>query len=152
MLTGKELGQAIEAARLKKGVSKRAMAEHFNIAPPSVSGWISTGRIDKAKLADLFSYFSDVAGPEHWGLQGQEEWLYRDNSANNNSPHEVGEQRTQYSDKSTLISAAAALMGRVTPRSQAVAERILALDADGKLTPDDLEAIAQIVERFGANR
>jgi len=68
MLTGKELGAAIEQARLAKGVSKKKLAEDFGVAPPSVQGWVKTGRIDKSKLMQLMDYFSDVAKPSHWGL------------------------------------------------------------------------------------
>lgn len=68
MLTGKELGAAIESARLAKGVSKKKLAEDFGVAPPSVQGWVKTGRIDKSKLMELMDYFSDVAKPSHWGL------------------------------------------------------------------------------------
>lgn len=69
MLTGKELGQAIAAAIKKKGKPKAAIARHFGIKPPSISDWVKRGTIDKAKLEDLFSYFSDVVGPEHWGIK-----------------------------------------------------------------------------------
>lgn len=68
MLTGVELGAAIDAARVAKGVSKADMARHFNVKPPSVTGWIETGRINKAKLVDLIAYFSPVVGYQHWGL------------------------------------------------------------------------------------
>lgn len=68
MLTGLELGRAIEAARLKKGITKKALAETFRVAAPSVQGWVATGRIDKSKLIDVIRFFSDVVGPEHWGL------------------------------------------------------------------------------------
>ncbi|MDH1104806.1 S24 family peptidase [Pseudomonas otitidis] len=68
MLTGTELGAAIESARLKKNVTKKAMASAFGVAPPSVQGWVNTGRIDKSKLIQVIRYFSDVVGPEHWGL------------------------------------------------------------------------------------
>lgn len=68
MLTGQELGAAIDAARIIKNLSKKALAEHFHIAPPSVQGWIKTGRIDKSKLIEVIDFFSDVVGPEHWGL------------------------------------------------------------------------------------
>ncbi|WP_341706506.1 hypothetical protein [Halopseudomonas sp.] len=64
----------------------------------------------------------------------------------------VDEKSRQYMNNPSLISAGAALMGQVTPRSQAVIERIVALEADGKLTPDDLEALEKIIERFGASR
>ncbi|MGF6127232.1 phage repressor protein C with HTH and peptisase S24 domain [Pseudomonas frederiksbergensis] len=71
MLTGKELGAAIESARLAKGVSKKKLAEDFGVKPPSVQGWVNSGRIDKSKLMQLIDYFSDVAKPDHWGLSDQ---------------------------------------------------------------------------------
>lgn len=69
MLTGPELGAAIEAARIAKGVSKKKIADDFQVKPPSVQGWVKNGRIDKSKLMDVIAYFSDVVGPEHWGLR-----------------------------------------------------------------------------------
>lgn len=68
MLTGTELGAAIESARLKKGISKRALALHFGVEPPSIQDWVKRGTIDKAKLPELWKFFSDVVGPAHWGL------------------------------------------------------------------------------------
>ncbi|MBN8777503.1 S24 family peptidase [Thiomonas arsenitoxydans] len=72
MLTGKELGAAIESARLKKGVSKVTLARAMDVKPPSVQDWINHGRVAKSRLNALFQYFSDVVGPEHWGVR--EEW------------------------------------------------------------------------------
>ncbi|MFF7859715.1 S24 family peptidase [Pseudomonas monteilii] len=69
MLTGPELGAAIEAARIAKGVSKKKIADDFQVKPPSVQGWVKNGRIDKSKLMDVIAYFADVVGPEHWGLR-----------------------------------------------------------------------------------
>lgn len=69
MLTGPELGAAIDAARIAKGVSKKKLADDFQVKPPSVQGWVKNGRIDKSKLMDVIAYFSDVVGPEHWGLR-----------------------------------------------------------------------------------
>lgn len=71
MLTGKELGAAIEAARIAKGVNKKQLAEAFGVKPPSVQGWVNTGRIDKSKLMELIAYFADTVGPEHWGITGR---------------------------------------------------------------------------------
>lgn len=68
MLTGPELGAAIEAARIAKGVSKKQLADDFSVKPPSVQGWVKNGRIDKSKLMAVIAYFEDVVGPEHWGL------------------------------------------------------------------------------------
>lgn len=90
MLTGKELGSAIEAARLVKGVSKKKLADDFSVKPPSIQGWVNHGRIDKAKLMQLIAYFSDVVPLEHWGL---DERLFRSLSIQGDTPEE---------DKTTL--------------------------------------------------
>jgi hypothetical protein len=68
MLTGKELGAAIESARKLKRVTKKALADHFNVKPPTVQDWVNRGTIDKARLPGLWAYFADVVPPEHWGL------------------------------------------------------------------------------------
>lgn len=68
MLTGKELGLAIEEAIRLKGVARTDVAAHFGVKPPSVQDWLKRGTISKEKLPGLWSYFSDVVGPEHWGL------------------------------------------------------------------------------------
>jgi hypothetical protein len=69
MLTGPDLGAAIEAARIAKGVSKKQLADDFSVKPPSIQGWVKNGRIDKSKLMDVIAYFAGVVGPEHWGLR-----------------------------------------------------------------------------------
>lgn len=68
MLTGKELGKAIRLAVDLKGVRLADVARHFGVKPPSVQDWINKGTIDKGRLPALWLYFSDVVGPEHWGL------------------------------------------------------------------------------------
>lgn len=74
MLSGKELGLAIEQAINKKLAlgtvrTKAEIARHFEIKPPSIHDWIKKGSISKDKLPELWKYFSDVVGPEHWGLE-----------------------------------------------------------------------------------
>lgn len=69
MLTGKELGAAIDRARVLKGLSKKSLADHFKVKPPSVQGWINNGRIDKSKLMEMIDFFSDVVDYSHWGLR-----------------------------------------------------------------------------------
>lgn len=86
MLTGPQLGAAIEAARLAKKMSKKALAEQFGVKPPSVQGWINTGRIDKAKLIELISFFSGVVGAEHWGLSEKEAELITPSSPPGQDP------------------------------------------------------------------
>lgn len=70
MLTGKALGEAVDEAIRLKGVSKMAVARHFKIKGPSIYDWINHGRVGKQHLTELFGYFSDVVGPEHWGISG----------------------------------------------------------------------------------
>ncbi|MBN7841180.1 hypothetical protein J0A78_14615 [Providencia rettgeri] len=74
MLNGKDLGRAIEQAINKKLASgsvksKTEIARHFNVKLPSIYDWIKKGSISKDKLPELWNYFSDVVGPEHWGLK-----------------------------------------------------------------------------------
>lgn len=68
MLTGEQLGAAIDSAIKKKAVTKKALADFFEVKPPSIQDWIKRGTISKEKLPKLWAYFSDVVGPEHWGL------------------------------------------------------------------------------------
>jgi transcriptional regulator with XRE-family HTH domain len=65
MLAGKQLGEAIEKARISKGISKKQLADEFGVKPPSVKGLVRDGRIDKKRLV-MMHYFGDVVGPEHW--------------------------------------------------------------------------------------
>jgi hypothetical protein len=68
MLEGKELGAAIASAMNKKNVGPTVLAAVFGIKPPSVSDWKTRGCVKKNHLPKLIAYFSDVVGPEHWGL------------------------------------------------------------------------------------
>lgn len=68
MLTGRALGQAIESAIEKKGITQAALSRRFKVARSSVKGWIDDGRISKPNLFQLMDFFSDVVGAEHWGL------------------------------------------------------------------------------------
>jgi len=77
MLTGKKLGVAIAVAidrklAMGKARSKVEIARHFGIQPPSLHGWINKGSISKDKLPELWRYFSDVVGMQHWGLSMDE--------------------------------------------------------------------------------
>lgn len=71
MYEGKALGEAIEKAITIKGITKKKLAEDFGIKPPSVNGWVSTGRISKTNLNKLVDYFSDVVPPEHFGIKSR---------------------------------------------------------------------------------
>lgn len=68
MLKGEQLGEAIRSAIKLKGVTQREVAMHFGVQPPSIHDWMKRGTISKEKLPELWRYFSDVVGPEHWGL------------------------------------------------------------------------------------
>lgn len=72
MLEGKDLGAAIAAAMEKKKVGPTVLAAAFEIKPPSVSDWKARGCVSKKHLPRLIAYFSDVVGPEHWGLNPAE--------------------------------------------------------------------------------
>lgn len=104
MLKGKELGTAIEQAinlKIAKGVivSKADVAKHFGIKTPSIYDWIKKGSISKDKLVKLWDYFSDVVGPEHWGVDGT---VYK--AAKIGSAPLVASQRIEsYNDKADAL-------------------------------------------------
>lgn len=68
MFTGERLGEAIREAIRLKGITQVSLAKHFGVQPPSIQDWIKRGVIAKEKLPELWMFFSDVVGPEHWGL------------------------------------------------------------------------------------
>lgn len=83
MLKGVELGAAIKVAIDKKlaaggAESKAAIARHFGVKPPSIHDWIKRGSIAKDKLPELWRYFSDVVGDDHWGLSSPPpQWAHK---------------------------------------------------------------------------
>lgn len=75
MLQGKELadalGLAIEAKRLLPGFERLGptqLAREFGVAQGSMSEALKTGRLAKKHIPKLLEFFSDVVGPDHWGL------------------------------------------------------------------------------------
>lgn len=67
MLTGQELGKAIRTALEQNGKTPADAARHFKIKPPSISGWMSTGRISKENFNQLVHWL-DKTPLSHWGL------------------------------------------------------------------------------------
>lgn len=73
MYTGTQLGDAISTAidlKIATGAapSKKAIAIHFGIRPPSIYDWIKRGTIGKEKIPKLIHFFSDVVDRSHWGI------------------------------------------------------------------------------------
>ncbi|HBO1227182.1 S24 family peptidase [Pseudomonas aeruginosa] len=133
MLTGPQLGAAIEAARLAKNMSKKALAEQFGVKPPSVQGWINTGRIDKAKLIELISFFSGVVGAEHWGLSEKEAELIAPSSSHQHPGSSAAEKVMEM-----LQRHGKGLSGEAKAKiAQAVAE---SLDGDQSTTSNVIRA------------
>ncbi|MDQ4227057.1 S24 family peptidase [Pseudomonas aeruginosa] len=134
MLTGPQLGAAIEAARLAKNMSKKALAEQFGVKPPSVQGWINTGRIDKAKLIELISFFSGVVGAEHWGLSEKEAELIAPSSPPTQHPGSSAAEKVM----EMLQRHGKGLSGEAKEKiAQAVAE---SLDGDQSTTSNVIRA------------
>lgn len=103
MLKGKELGAAIKQAidlKIAAGAisGKPDVAKYFNIKTPSVYDWIKKGSISKDKLLKLWDYFSDVVGPEHWGIDSN---VYKAAKVGS-SPSSVKQDQTLYRDSFAL--------------------------------------------------
>src|SRR5690606_15076923 len=128
MLTGLELGAAIEAARIKKNVPKNALAKVFGISAPSVNGWVTTGRIDKSKLIEVIRYFSDVVGPEHWGLASEDAELLQVSQSSVASD-------SQAETAADTVLKMLAKAGKLTPESR---QRILSAVDDASDAPSNV--------------
>ena len=71
MYSGEDLGRALTQALEKKpyrGVIKD-LAAAIGVKPPSIYDIKDHGWISKEKLPEMWRFFSDVCGPEHWGLE-----------------------------------------------------------------------------------
>lgn len=66
MLTGRELGEAIAAALEQNGKTRADAARHLEVAAPSVSGWIKTGRISKENF-DKLRHWLTRTPDSYWG-------------------------------------------------------------------------------------
>lgn len=133
MLTGTELGAAIEAAVAKKGITKKKLAEDFGVKPPSVQGWVKHGRIDKGKLFELMNYFSDVVSAEHWGLPPG---FRIDATAAPARTTAIGEASAKYLDSTP------------SPATVGAASKVLAMLSKHKgLSATARDQIAQVVEQ-----
>lgn len=55
-------------------------------------------------------------------------------------------------EQQTRVAVGQALFAQATPRSRAVINRIVSLEAEGRLSDDDLETLERIIERFSATR
>jgi transcriptional regulator with XRE-family HTH domain len=85
------LGHKLAEAIKRKGVTQAAVADHFNVKPPTVSGdWLKRGTIDKKHYPKLVSYFglpyewwfgevdASEAARQTQGSRGEDEELTND--------------------------------------------------------------------------
>ncbi len=153
MLNGKELGDAIQKAielKTKSGSiqSKADVAKHFGIKTPSIYDWIKKGSISKDKLPELWSYFSDVVGPEHWGLaswpmsSSENRYLLTKNDVRNDNLHNVPVVAED------PIGAISALLKIATPRGAKVLTELSEIAQAGKLQDSDIQIIEAICSRY----
>lgn len=125
MLKGKELGAAIDAARVEKGITKAQLAQHFGVKPPSVHGWISKGSIDKNNLFALMQFFSGTVGPDHWGISESED------------PHALH----------TMLRYSQEIEG-VDPRLNALVNQLTNDLQSGLLDKDDIQMLSNLALRI----
>lgn len=96
MHTGSKLGDALKEAMTIKGVKQAAVAEAFGIKQPSVSEWLKFGRIGKKHIPQLVEWFSDVVGPEHWGLPAS--WVAHAVDAESSEPLDEAQSAEAFTD------------------------------------------------------
>jgi len=161
MLKGKEFGVAIARAiqlKLDSGAvkTKAEIARHFGMKPPSLADWVKKGSVAKDKLPELWRYFSDVAGPDHWGMT-KSEWpagLTDDRDADHAHdksdvallPSSPGESAENPSDSARIQPAKKAMESGaplvLSPAVHALIETVR------PLPDDDLALLTQIARRM----
>lgn len=130
---------------------KGACAEKWEMAPAHLSQVLSN-KTAKNLGEDVARRIEQKEGlPHGWldTLQGEQPTERPVVASEKEAVESVSEQADTYQRVSKALDAAAMLEG-VTPRSQAVIDRIAALEAQGKLSDADLKIIEQIIERFSA--
>ncbi|KUZ35252.1 hypothetical protein WS52_04635 [Burkholderia territorii] len=142
MLTGKELGDALRVAIEKKAITKKAVADHFGVKPPSVQDWVNFGRIGKKHLNELVAFFSDVVPPEHWGLPPVD-IAVRDSEGRLTVVELKSEVGTSTDDRG--VSASAKLS--VIEMSERIASQIVALTRAGLLDKRGLTLLEREMRR-----
>lgn len=66
------------------------------------------------------------------------------------SPEPAGQGQAEKPAPAASAIAGRALFEKITPRSRALVDRILEMEAKGALTDEDLKVLTEIVERFGS--
>lgn len=142
MLKGQELGAALRQAIELKGVTKVDVARHFGVKPPSVQDWLKRGVIAKDKLPALWAYFSDVVGPDHWGLD----------------PYVLGSPSSAWPPQGrstepitiTLPASLDTITAAITALSPPDREQLAKALAILAVAPDSAEAKARVLAALGA--
>ncbi|ENO80942.1 phage repressor protein [Thauera sp. 27] len=170
MLKGKEFGAAIARAiqlKLDSGAAKTKaeIARHFGMKPPSLADWVKKGSVAKDKLPELWRYFSDVAGPDHWGMT-KSEWpagLTDDRDADHahdksgvallpssNSKADDGEAQSPAAAQPTVADLLERLRAEISTQPEAVKRAIAELMAEYVTTPDEAtgRAVADAILRI----
>lgn len=131
-------------ARLKEALARKNIAEWGAGArlakatgktPKAASKWLNSeampGRDSMLAIAQM--------------LEVRIDWLaHGEGSVQPSAPSEA--------ETAERVKVGRALFDRATPRSQAVLNRIAALEAQGKLTDDDIHILEKIIERFGSTK
>lgn len=138
MLTGTELGAALDRAIKLKGVTKKAVADHFGVKPPSVQDWIKFGRIGKQHLNELVAYFSDVVPPQHWGMRGVDLLLKNEGGGFTAIQFKSGVGKS--TDNAALSTD---VQKSLVERSSELAKRLISAARAGQLNEAGVQALEQ---------
>lgn len=120
MLEGPALGHALREAMTRKRVTQQQVADVFGVKQPSVADWLKHGRVAKRHINRMLEFFSDVVGPEHWGLPTGE--------ASHIQPAVVSEQPANYGPELTPLEHELLAALRQLPESEQreAANRVMA--------------------------
>jgi transcriptional regulator with XRE-family HTH domain len=135
------------------GLTQAKLAEAAEISPAGVAMYLNGTNPLNAKFASVLSRMIGLP-VEAFSSRLAKEIAQITQAAppeiNNKTSEKAGTYLAAKAMENEKIDAAMALFQRATPRSQAIISRITELEAQGKLTAQDLKMLAQIIERFGA--
>jgi len=120
----------LKAERLSVAkITQAAFASALGITQPSVSELLKYGRLAKENVPALLDYFSDVVGPDHFGL-----------------PFSKFEMDLVKELRKLPARSQAALMDRVKLSVAAVEEATKGIDAPLEIAPQKRQAMIQLLQ------
>lgn len=138
----------------ERGVKPRSikptLAKVCGISYEAVRQWFA-GDTSNIRNENLMAIAEEYGVSVDWLLGGTKQQLLEiDQGATRAVAMQSG--TSESAAPSYQVALGRALFNKATPRSQGILDRIMALEAQGSLTDEDLQILEKIIERFGSKQ